>query len=255
MRGRKTTTGWKQKSYIIAAVIMLAAAFGMTGVYYSQQTKKQEAKLAKEQELLEKQEVAKEKQETQKKEQQAKLEEEAKQQTEAVSGIIQPQSNAQNSDFLDTPETVVEKEPVMQEVEPHFDAENIGWPLQGNVIMNYSMDQTVYFATLDQYKYNPAVIIQAEVNTPVEAVAAGKVTAVENNAETGATVTIDMGDGYSAVYGQLKEITFQTGDKVTEGDVIGYVSEPTKYFSVEGANLYFALQKDGAPINPMEYLE
>ena len=93
------------------------------------------------------------------------------------------------------------------------------------------------------------------MNTPVEAVAAGKVTAVENNVETGATVTIDMGDGYSAVYGQLKEIAFQTGDKVTEGDVIGYVSEPTKYFSVEGANLYFALQKDGAPINPMEYLE
>ncbi len=250
MRGRKTTTGWKQKSYIIAAVIMVAAAFGMTGVYYSQQNKKQEEKLAKEQELIEKQEAAKEKQETLKKEQQARMEE-AEQQTEAVSGIIEPQNN----DFLDAPETALEKEPVKQEAELHFDAENIGWPLQGNVIMNYSMDQTVYFATLDQYKYNPAIIIQAEVNTPVESVAAGKVTSVENSAETGATVTVDMGDGYSAVYGQLKEIAFQTGDKVAEGEVIGYVSEPTKYFSVEGANLYFALQKEGAPVNPMEYLE
>ena len=26
------------------------------------------------------------------------------------------------------------------------------WPVDGNVIMNYSMDQSIYFATLDQYK-------------------------------------------------------------------------------------------------------
>lgn len=249
MRSRKT--GLKQKSYVIAAVIMLAAAFGMTGIYYSQQNKKQEAQLAKEQEEAQ-QQAAKEKEEALKEEQQAKAEEEnEEQQTEAVSGIIPPESN----DFMDSPEVVAEKEPVAQEAELHFDAENMSWPLQGNVIMNYSMDQTVYFATLDQYKYNPAIIIQAEVNTPVEAVAPGKVTSVETSAETGATVTVDMGDGYSAVYGQLKEISWNTGDEVAAGDIIGYVSEPTKYYSVEGANLYFELMKDGAPVNPMEYLE
>lgn len=252
MRNRKTTTGLKQKSYVIAAVIMLAAVFGMTGIYYSQQNKKQEAKLAKEQEEMEKQEAAKEKEEALKKEQQAKKEEEAKQQeTEAVSGIIPPES----TDFLDAPEATIEKESVAQEAELHFDTENMSWPLQGNVIMNYSMDQTIYFATLDQYKYNPAIVIQAEINAPVEAVSAGKVISIENNAETGTTVTVDMGDGYSAVYGQLKEIAWNTGDSVAAGEVIGYVSEPTKYYSVEGANLYFELLKDGAPVNPMEYLE
>ena len=34
------------------------------------------------------------------------------------------------------------------------------WPVNGAVIMSYSMDKTVYFQTLDQYKYNPAVIIE-----------------------------------------------------------------------------------------------
>ena len=251
MRNRKTTTGLKQKSYVIAAVIMLAAAFGMTGIYYSQQNKKQEAKLAKEQEEMEKQEAAKEKEEALKKEQQAKKEEVKQQETEAVSGIIPPES----TDFLDAPEATIEKESVAQEAEFYFDTENMSWPLQGNVIMNYSMDQTIYFATLDQYKYNPAIVIQAEVNAPVEAVSAGKVISIENNAEIGTTVTVDMGDGYSAVYGQLKEIAWNTGDSVTAGEVIGYVSEPTKYYSVEGANLYFELLKDGAPVNPMEYLE
>ena len=42
------------------------------------------------------------------------------------------------------------------------------------MIINYSMDSTVYFPTLDQYKYNPAVIIAGEVNDKVYAVAKGR---------------------------------------------------------------------------------
>ena len=33
------------------------------------------------------------------------------------------------------------------------------WPASGAVLINYSMDKTVYFSTLAQYKYNPAMII------------------------------------------------------------------------------------------------
>ena len=46
---------------------------------------------------------------------------------------------------------------------------HILWPMEGNVILDYSMDSTVYFATLDQYKYNPAVIIAGDVNSKVYA--------------------------------------------------------------------------------------
>ena len=168
-----------------------------------------------------------------------------------MSGIIEPQED----NFMDEPEVVAE---TSSPVEPaiHFDAEtDLSWPLQGNVILNYNMDQTVYFATLDQYKYNPAVVIQAAVNTPVNAVASGKVVSVETNEETGTTLTVDMGDGYSARYGQLKEVPKNQGDYVESGEVVGYVNEPTKYYSVEGANLYFQLLKDGEPVNPMAYLE
>ena len=41
---------------------------------------------------------------------------------------------------------------------------------------------------------------------------------------------------------------------MTENSVIGYVSEPTKYYSVEGPNLYFQLLKDGQPVNPMDHI-
>lgn len=58
-----------------------------------------------------------------------------------------------------------------------------------------------------------------------------------------------------AVYGQLKELNFSVGDYVEAGHVIGYVSEPTKYYSVEGSNLYFELKKDGQPVDPVTYFE
>ena len=45
------------------------------------------------------------------------------------------------------------------------------------------------------------------------------------------------------------------GDYVEAGHVIGYVTEPTKYYSVEGSNLYFELRKDGVPVDPIEFLD
>ena len=72
---------------------------------------------------------------------------------------------------------------------------------------------------------------------------------------TGCTVTVDLGDGYEAVYGQLKELNFAKGDYVEAGHVLGYVGEPTKYFTVEGSNLYFELDKDGTPVDPVAYFE
>ena len=78
---------------------------------------------------------------------------------------------------------------------------------------------------------------------------------VEVNAQTGNTVTMDLGNGYEAVYGQLKEVPIQEGNYVEKGELVGYLSEPTKYYSVEGCNLYFQLLKDGQPVNPMEYMD
>ena len=131
----------------------------------------------------------------------------------------------------------------------------IAWPVEGNVLMNYSMDKTVYFATLDQYKYNPAIIIQADVNTKVLAGTAGTIEEIDTNENTGMTVMVDLGNGYKATYGQLKEVKKNVGDAVTADTILGYIAEPTKYYSVEGSNLYFAMTKDDQPVNPMEFLK
>lgn len=128
------------------------------------------------------------------------------------------------------------------------------WPVAGNVLMNYSMDQSIYFATLDQYKYHPAMVIEAQAGDAVKAAAAGTITQIKEDAQTGCTVCMDIGDGYELQYGQLQELNFKEGAQLEAGDVIGTVAAPTKYYSVEGDNLYFALTKDGAPADPSEYL-
>lgn len=129
------------------------------------------------------------------------------------------------------------------------------WPASGAVIMGYSMDQTVFFQTLEQYKYNPAMIIGGEAGETITASAAGIVTNIEETAQTGTTVTLDMGNGYAAVYGQLTDVPLSTGDYVNAGEMIGNLSEPTKYYSVEGPNLYFEILKDGEPVDPMNFME
>lgn len=132
--------------------------------------------------------------------------------------------------------------------------EKLLWPVEGNVIMNYSMDKTVYFATLDQYKYNPALIIGCEAGNSVKAAADGKVVSIENLDETGTTMTVDLGDGYQAIYGQLKDVTLKAGDTCKAGDVLGSVNEPSRYYLKEGSNLYFEIEKEGSAINPLDYL-
>jgi murein DD-endopeptidase MepM/ murein hydrolase activator NlpD len=169
--------------------------------------------------------------------------------------------------YLEEPSEELQEEPIeetIEEIQPqetfadtlHFASEdNLVWPLEGEVLLNYSMDSTIYFPTLDQYKYNPAVVIGGDVNSKVYLIAKGIITDISTNEVTGCTVTEDLGDGFEAVYGQLKELNFSVGDEVEGGQVIGYVSEPTKYYSVEGSNVYFELLKDGEPVNPLEYFD
>ncbi len=135
------------------------------------------------------------------------------------------------------------------------EASTLQWPVEGSVLLDFSMDSTIYYPTLDLYKTNPAVLIQAEPGTPVAAPAEGKVVTVDHNEEIGDFVVIDMGNGYQAKCGQLTEIPVTSGDIVEAGTVIGKVAEPTKYYVVEGGNLYFSMTKDGVPIDPLDYIQ
>lgn len=137
-----------------------------------------------------------------------------------------------------------------------FNGMNMMWPVaeDSDVIIPYSMDKAVYFETLDQYKYNPAIIISAEVGTPVRAVSAGKITRRYWDYETGWTYEMDLGGGFKAYYGQLSNLEKAEDTYVAAGDVLGFVANPTKYYTEEGSNLYFAMTKNGQPVYPKDYM-
>ena len=124
-------------------------------------------------------------------------------------------------------------------------------PVVGEVLLDYSMDKAIYHSTMQQYKYNPALVLAAAEGTVITAAADGIVTSVYYDAQTGNTVVFDVGDGYELTYGQLEEIAVSEGDRVSMGDLIGKVAAPTIYYSEEGSNVYLKLTKDGTPIDPL----
>lgn len=132
---------------------------------------------------------------------------------------------------------------------------SLSWPAAGTILMDYSMDGTIYFKTLNEYKYNPALIIGSEAGNPVVASAKGIVQSIAVNEETGTTLTMDIGNDYELIYGELKDVAVSEGDVVEQGQLLGYISEPTKYYCEEGSNLYFAMKKDGQIVDPCLYLE
>lgn len=261
---------FRRNQYQIAALCLVAAVLGLTGVYMyagRETTEEQSPQVAVEetQESLPKQEVAVEEPEESVQEE---PKEQEKKKSVVASTVIMPQRQDEIRDVKtdvaqadaakpedegqETVETINTSQAAPTEL--HFDTEaGLMWPLNGAVILDYSMDRSVYFATLDQYKYNPAVIISGNVNEKVKAAASGKITGISTNEETGCTVTMDIGDGYTATYGQLKEVPYEPGAYLEAGNTIGFVSEPTKYYSQEGSNLYFQLQKDGSPIDPVDF--
>lgn len=186
-----------------------------------------------------------------------------------------PEAEAPETTEVKPTETIIpeSQEPVMKEEEPapevsqvmsgadsvktlsFKEEEGLIWPVVGDVLLKYSMDKSIYFKTLAQYKVNPAVVIAAKEDTEVLSAAKCVVTEISENEETGVTLTATLGGGYEAVYGQLKEVKAKVGDTIERGSVIGKIAKPTKYYVAEGANLYFEVLKDGQPIDPLLLLE
>ena len=149
-------------------------------------------------------------------------------------------------------------EAISTTVQPALDfqeEQGLVWPVVGDVLINFSMDKTVYFPTLEQYKYNPAIVIAAPVGENIAAAADGRIVSVGYDPMIGNHVVMDLGNGYELTYGQLENITVSEGGYVATGDPIATVASPTKYYSVEGSNMYLKLTKDGEPVNPMSSLQ
>ena len=178
-----------------------------------------------------------------------------KQDEEQPEGMIKEEEEAQESAAEQVAEDTEAIATTIQPILDFTEQDKLVWPIVGDILINYSMDKTIYFPTLDQYKYHPAIVIAASQGETITAAADGRVISVNYDSQLGNTVVMDLGNNYELTYGQLDNITVSEGSYVTTGDIIGSVASPTKYYSTEGANVYFKLTKDGEPVNPMSRLE
>lgn len=168
---------------------------------------------------------------------------------ESVNSAEEPSADVQNADIP------VGAEQSVGTGYSFSEADTLSMPVAGEIILTYSMDSTIWFPTLGVYKCNPGLYIAGDVGTNVTASASGTVDNITMNEELGNVVTIDMGNGYKATYGQLENIAVSQGEVVLTGAVIGTVASPTIYYTTEGSGVYFELTKDGSPTNPLEYME
>jgi len=138
---------------------------------------------------------------------------------------------------------------------PFDEAQTLAWPVDGEVVLDYSMESTIYYKTLDQYKVNPGVLISAAVNAEVLTAYGGTVEEIITDAQLGTVVVVNMGNNFKAYYGQVKDVAVAVGDTVEKNQIIATVAEPTKYFAEEGSHINFRVTMEEQPIDPVGYFE
>ena len=129
--------------------------------------------------------------------------------------------------------------------------EGLVWPVQGEILLDYSMEKPIFFQTLAQYKCNSALVIEAKEGTEVYSATKAIITDIATTDETGVTITAAIGNDYQIIYGQLTDVQVKVGDVVEKGAVLGTVAAPTKYYVEEGSNLYFKVLENEEPMNPL----
>ncbi|MCD8127268.1 MAG: M23 family metallopeptidase [Clostridiales bacterium] len=130
------------------------------------------------------------------------------------------------------------------------------YPVPGSVVAAFSSDTLTYNEALEDWRTHNGVDLSAEVGDDVVAAWSGQVVSVREDAVLGTTVTIDCGEGYTTVYGNLDEnVAVSAGNQVSAGDVIGSVGEAAGGETHGGDGfLHFAVLLDGDYVAPMEYL-
>ena len=123
------------------------------------------------------------------------------------------------------------------------------WPVKGFLTSSFGMRN-------DPFKGNRAfhagIDIGARNGAPIVATADGYVSDVGWNGGYGRCVKIQHGrNGYTTVYGHMKEYLVGTGQTVRRGEVIGFAGNSGRS---TGRHLHYEVQLRGNKINPYKFL-
>ncbi len=227
---KRNGRGFNGKGYYIA-LILCAAAIGISGFMYYQNNSQQEDMLLQEDETQD----------------QLILGTMGTEALEAIStqpavteGTTVPATQQPSTE----PTKPVKKEPL-----------KTGAPVSGETLAGYAMDCLSYNQTTRDWRVHNGVDIAAEAGTEVLAAADGEVYTVYEDDSMGYTVVIRHDGGYTTKYSSLsEEVMVKAGDKVTLGQTIGYAGDSALVESVLGTHVHFSVTFQDAPMDPAEFL-
>lgn len=100
-------------------------------------------------------------------------------------------------------------------------------------------------------EFHPGMDFAADQGTPIYATGDGTVLRADNLAQGyGNHVVVDHGFGYQTLYGHMSKIAARAGQKVTRGQLIGYVGSTGLSTA---PHVHYEVIKGGEKVNPINY--
>ncbi len=129
-----------------------------------------------------------------------------------------------------------------------------GKPVNGEVVMDYSMDCLCYNPTTRDWRTHDGMDYAATAGTVVCAAAEGTVYTVFTDDAMGTTIVIRHDDGYVTTYSSLAEdVKVSVGEYVQLGQAIGYVGCSALLETALGDHLHFAVTCNGVSVDPEDF--
>ena len=100
-------------------------------------------------------------------------------------------------------------------------------------------------------RFHYGVDLAADEGTKIVASRGGTVTTATYDKDCGYYVQINHGDGYKSIYMHMTRYTVKKGDKVSQGQTIGYCGSTGKS---TGPHLHFGISYNGSYVNPAKYI-
>lgn len=143
---------------------------------------------------------------------------------------------------LDSLRTGVERRQALAAATPSI------WPIVGWISSSYGTRRDPFNG---QHDFHPGLDISADYGRAVVAPADGTVTSASYNGAYGNLVIIDHGFGIATRFGHLSRYAVMNGQRVSRGQVVGYVGSTGRSTS---SHLHYEILVNGKLTNPIRLL-